>query len=162
MDRTDTDNHSPIHGRITGPIVMIGFGSIGKGMLPLIERHFEFDKNRFTVIDPSDKDRGMLDVRGVPLVDKALTPDNYRDILTPLLTRRRRAGVLRERVGGHLLARHHGTLPRARCALRRHRGGALGRLLLRQECWPRGSHQLHAAREHSRCAPQSRRAALRR
>ena len=86
MDRTDTDNHSPVHGRITGPIVMIGFGSIGKGMLPLIERHFEFDKNRFTVIDPSDKDRGMLDVRGVPLVDKALTPDNYRDILTPLLT----------------------------------------------------------------------------
>ena len=24
----------PVHGRITGPIVMIGFGSIGKGMLP--------------------------------------------------------------------------------------------------------------------------------
>ena len=23
----------------TGPIVMIGFGSIGKGTLPLIERH---------------------------------------------------------------------------------------------------------------------------
>ena len=36
MDRTDKDNHSPVHGRITGPIVMIGFGSIGKGMLPLI------------------------------------------------------------------------------------------------------------------------------
>ena len=34
----------PIHGRIDGPIVMIGFGSIGKGTLPLIERHFEFDK----------------------------------------------------------------------------------------------------------------------
>ena len=42
----------PVHGRITGPIVMIGFGSIGKGMLPLIERHFEFDKSRFVVIDP--------------------------------------------------------------------------------------------------------------
>ena len=42
----------PVHGRITGPIVMIGFGSIGKGTLPLIERHFEFDKSRFVVIDP--------------------------------------------------------------------------------------------------------------
>ena len=42
----------PIHGRITGPIVMIGFGSIGKGMLPLIERHFDFDRNRLVVIDP--------------------------------------------------------------------------------------------------------------
>ncbi len=26
---------SPVHARITGPIVMIGFGSIGKGTLPL-------------------------------------------------------------------------------------------------------------------------------
>jgi homospermidine synthase len=86
MDRTDKDNHSPVYGRITGPIVMIGFGSIGKGMLPLIERHFEFDRNRFTVIDPVDTDRSMLDVRGVTLIDKALTPDNYREILTPLLT----------------------------------------------------------------------------
>ena len=43
----------PVHGRISGPIVMIGFGSIGKGTLPLIERHFEFDKSRFVVIDPS-------------------------------------------------------------------------------------------------------------
>ena len=76
----------PVHGRITGPIVMIGFGSIGKGMLPLIERHFEFDKNRFMVIDPNDTDRGMLDARGIRFVSKALTPDNYRDILTPLLT----------------------------------------------------------------------------
>ena len=42
----------PVHGEITGPIVMIGFGSIGKGTLPLIERHFTFDKSRFTVIDP--------------------------------------------------------------------------------------------------------------
>ncbi|MBK3404967.1 saccharopine dehydrogenase NADP-binding domain-containing protein, partial [Methylorubrum rhodesianum] len=41
----------PVHGRITGPIVMIGFGSIGRGTLPLIERHFEYDKSRFTVID---------------------------------------------------------------------------------------------------------------
>ena len=44
--------HWPRHGRITGPIVMIGFGSIGKGTLPLIERHFEFDPERFVVIDP--------------------------------------------------------------------------------------------------------------
>ncbi len=28
----------PVYGRIAGPIVMIGFGSIGRGTLPLIER----------------------------------------------------------------------------------------------------------------------------
>jgi hypothetical protein len=28
-------SHWPVHGTITGPIVMIGFGSIGRGTLPL-------------------------------------------------------------------------------------------------------------------------------
>ncbi len=35
----------PVYGEITGPVVMIGFGSIGRGTLPLIERHFKFDKS---------------------------------------------------------------------------------------------------------------------
>ena len=74
------------HGRITGPIVMIGFGSIGKGTLPLIERHFEFDKSRFVVIDPDDSDRKLLDERGVGFVQLAITRDNYRDVLTKYLT----------------------------------------------------------------------------
>ncbi len=45
---------SQIYAKITGPIVMVGFGSIGKGTLPLIERHFEFDKSRFVIIDPHE------------------------------------------------------------------------------------------------------------
>lgn len=77
----------PVHGRIDGPIVMIGFGSIGKGVLPLIERHFAFDKSRFVVIDPCDTDRGLLDERGIRFVHEAVTPDNYRALLTPLLTK---------------------------------------------------------------------------
>ena len=76
----------PVYGRITGPVVMIGYGSIGKGMLPLIERHFEFDKSRLVVIDPSDADRKMLDERGIRFIHQGLTPDNYRHLLEPLLT----------------------------------------------------------------------------
>ena len=76
----------PVHARITGPIVMIGFGSIGKGTLPLIERHFSYDKSRFVVIDPEDKDRAMLDERGIRFVHQAVTKDNYRHLLAPLLT----------------------------------------------------------------------------
>jgi homospermidine synthase len=79
-------SHWPVHGKITGPIVLIGFGSIGRGILPLIERHFDFDKSRFTVIDPSDEHRGLLDVRGIDFVKTALTEQNYREILTPLLS----------------------------------------------------------------------------
>jgi homospermidine synthase len=42
----------PVHGRIDGPIVIIGFGSIGKGTWPLIERHFDYDAGRLTVVEP--------------------------------------------------------------------------------------------------------------
>lgn len=77
----------PVHGRISGPIVMIGFGSIGKGTLPLIERHFEFDKSRMIIIDPSDADRALADKHGVAFLKAGLTRDNYREILTPLLTK---------------------------------------------------------------------------
>lgn len=70
---------------ITGPIVMIGFGSIGRGTLPLLERHFKFDKSRMVVIDPVDKDRKLLDERGIRFLHLGLTPDNYREVLRPLL-----------------------------------------------------------------------------
>ena len=76
----------PIHGEITGPIVMIGFGSIGRGTLPLIERHFKFDKSRMVVIDPKDTDRALLDERGIRYIQEALTPKNYKKLLKPLLT----------------------------------------------------------------------------
>jgi len=76
----------PLHGRIDGPIVMIGFGSIGRGTLPLIERHFDFDRSRFVVIDPDDSQRALLDERGLRFEKVALTRENYREILTPLLT----------------------------------------------------------------------------
>jgi homospermidine synthase len=77
----------PVYGTITGPIVMIGFGSIGRGTLPLIERHFNFDKSRFTVIDPEDKDRHLLDERGIEFIKVALTADNFVAVLKPLLTK---------------------------------------------------------------------------
>ncbi|MFV8816782.1 homospermidine synthase [Haliea sp. E17] len=76
----------PRYGAIDGPLVMIGFGSIGRGTLPLIERHFDFDSSRFVVISPDDADRGLLDERGIHYLQLGLTPDNYRELLTPLLT----------------------------------------------------------------------------
>ena len=78
--------HWPQHGRIAGPIVMIGFGSIGKGTLPLIERHFELNPDRFVVVDPNNSDRKLLDDRDVRFVHEGLTRDNYRDVLSKYLT----------------------------------------------------------------------------
>lgn len=75
-----------IYGEISGPVVMIGFGSIGRGTLPLLERHFKFDKSRFVVLDPNDKDRKLLDERGIRFIKTGLTKDNYENVLKPLLT----------------------------------------------------------------------------
>ena len=75
---------SPIHAKINGPIVMIGFGSIGQGTLPLIERHFEYDKSRM-VIDP-DQSQVDCDERDVRFIQKHVTRENYHELLTPLLT----------------------------------------------------------------------------
>ena len=75
----------PVHARITGPIVMIGFGSIGKGTLPLIERHFEYDKSRFVIIDPHE-DGDLAKQHDVRFIKQGVTKDNYRELLVPLLT----------------------------------------------------------------------------
>src|SRR6202046_4906570 len=76
----------PPHARFDGPIVMIGFGSIGKGTLPLLERHIAFDRKKFVVIAPEDEDRRLLADRQLRFIHTAVTKENYRDVLTPLLT----------------------------------------------------------------------------
>ncbi|MEX3010346.1 homospermidine synthase [Hoeflea sp. TYP-13] len=76
----------PVYGKIDGPIVMIGFGSIGRGTLPLIERHFDYDKSRMVVVDPRNDDEALLREHGVRYVQAAVTTDNYKELLGPLLT----------------------------------------------------------------------------
>lgn len=76
----------PVYGEITGPIVMIGFGSVGRGTLPLLERHFKFDKSRFVVVAPDDDNRHLLDERGIRFIHEAVTIENYKTMLGPLLT----------------------------------------------------------------------------
>jgi homospermidine synthase len=65
---------------------MIGFGSIGRGTLPLILRHIDCDRSKVTVIDPEDDHREMISHAGVNFIHDSVRVDNYRDLLTPLLT----------------------------------------------------------------------------
>ncbi len=78
----------PVYGEITGPVVMIGFGSIGRGTLPLIERHFKFDKKRMVIVDPhpEGENAAIAKKHGVRFVREAVTRQNYRKLLKPLLT----------------------------------------------------------------------------
>ncbi len=67
-------------------VVMIGFGSIGRGTLPLILRHFDIEPERITVLAPNDDNDTVLKEAGVTRVDAFLTHDNYAEVLEPLLT----------------------------------------------------------------------------
>lgn len=75
-----------IFAKISGAVVMLGFGSIGRGCLPLFERHLDFDRKRFVVIDPDESNRALLDERGIRFIKAQVTVDNYKELLTPLLT----------------------------------------------------------------------------
>ena len=58
----------PVHATWTGPIVMIGFGSIGRGTLPLILRHIKSDRAKITIIDPDASWSHLADKAGVAFV----------------------------------------------------------------------------------------------
>jgi homospermidine synthase len=75
------------HTSWTGPIVMIGFGSIGRGSLPLLLRHLKAERSQYTIIDPLDDWRHIADKEGITFIREAVTRGNYRKLLTPLLTR---------------------------------------------------------------------------
>jgi homospermidine synthase len=77
---------APVHARFDGPIIMIGFGSIGRGTLPLILRHIECDRSKVTVIDPEDEHKEMVAAAGVNFIHDSVRIDNFRELLTPLLT----------------------------------------------------------------------------
>ncbi len=68
-----------------GPIVIIGFGSIGKGALPLILRHIRAPRENMR----GDRARRLMPpagraARACASRSSALRPDNYRNMLTPL------------------------------------------------------------------------------
>ncbi len=68
--------------RFAGPIVIIGFGSIGRAVLPLIRRHFTHDYSQpVTVICPDTKNKHIALEYGAEFIELALTKDNYEAIL---------------------------------------------------------------------------------
>ena len=102
------------YGRIGGPVVMIGFGSIGRGTLPLLLRHFDVRPDDITVIAPNDDNDTVLKQYGVRRIDAMLTPQNLGSVLGPLLTKHRplvvNLSVDTSSVDILRLARSHGAL----------------------------------------------------
>jgi homospermidine synthase len=76
-----------IHADFAGSLVMVGFGSIGQGVLPLILRHIRLDRGRITIVTAEARGRAEAEAYGVRFVETALTRDNYQAVLAPLLGR---------------------------------------------------------------------------
>ena len=66
----------------SGRMVMIGFGSIGQGVLPLIFRHIDIKPEQITVISAEDRG-GLKELKkfGVSFIKKRLTRENLRQTL---------------------------------------------------------------------------------
>lgn len=64
---------------------MIGFGSIGQGVLPLLLRHLALTPDRIEIYSADDAGRAIADEAGIAFDIRPLTPDTYRSILEPRL-----------------------------------------------------------------------------
>ncbi len=122
----------PVHAIWRGPIVLVGLGSIGRGSLPLLLRHIDCDPKKFTIVEPLDDWKHLADKYGVNFHQAALTKENYKKVMMPLLKDEHQALIINltvdvDSVDMMLLARE------TECALCRHGHRAVGRLLLQHQ-----------------------------
>ena len=60
-----------------GQIILIGYGSIGKGVLPLLEKHLEFSPSKLYIIDPNIDFSDCPETLPYTVINKPLTKENY-------------------------------------------------------------------------------------
>lgn len=74
------------HATFPGKLLIIGFGSIGQGVLPLILRHLDMPAERITIVTAEEIGHEEARRYGVRFVVEPLTRENYRRVLEPLLS----------------------------------------------------------------------------
>ncbi len=76
-----------VHIEFPGRIVMIGFGSIGQGVLPLILRHVGIRPDRITIVTAEEAGRAEAESMGVRFMVEPLVRENFRRVLDSLMGR---------------------------------------------------------------------------
>ena len=66
------------HAVFRGRLVIIGFGSIGQGVLPLLLRHLEIDPARIAILTAEPRGGAVAAECGIAFEEAPLTRDNYR------------------------------------------------------------------------------------
>lgn len=75
---------SPLHRQFAtfkGRLLMIGFGCIGQGVLPLLLRHIALEPSQIRILDPSSEGARIAHEYGVAFVQRPITHDNFRELL---------------------------------------------------------------------------------
>jgi homospermidine synthase len=73
------------HVKFNGRLVMVGFGSIGQGVLPLILRHIDMPREKIAIVTAEAAGRAIAAEYGIDFKVEPLTRDNYRTVLEPML-----------------------------------------------------------------------------
>jgi homospermidine synthase len=71
--------------RFSGRLVMLGFGCIGQGVLPLLLRHIDLKPEQLLIISPDHWGEALAREQGIALLHAELTASNYRQLLEPRL-----------------------------------------------------------------------------
>ena len=71
--------------KFQGRLVIVGFGSIGQGVLPLILRHIDLAPSQITIVTAEERGHQEATDLDVRFVISPLTEQNYVSILEPLL-----------------------------------------------------------------------------
>jgi hypothetical protein len=69
----------------TGALVMVGFGSIGQAMLPILLRDLRMRPGDITIVKARPDSSGIARALGVKVVAEPLDESNFETVLAPLL-----------------------------------------------------------------------------
>ncbi|MBM3546845.1 MAG: homospermidine synthase [Alphaproteobacteria bacterium] len=75
------------HLAFKGRLVILGFGSIGQGVLPLILRHVDMPRESIVVLTAEERGREVAAEFGVRFIIEPVTRENYRSVLGSLLAK---------------------------------------------------------------------------
>lgn len=65
-----------------GKILIVGCGSIGQGVIPLLFRHFSITPDRITIVTADTRGESVAKEYGIRFIINPLTPSNYKEVVS--------------------------------------------------------------------------------
>ena len=88
QDRLENTMYEPLHRQwisFNGRLLIVGFGSIGQGVLPLLLRHVGIAPEQISIVTACDNGQAIAERYGVAFDNAPITRANYREVLAARL-----------------------------------------------------------------------------